>query len=285
MTVICVDDEKEALRQAVALCGEMLQVTEVEGFSDPREALERMKDKPADLALLDVAMPEMDGITLARGIREISPETAILFVTGHPQYAVDAWELHATGYVLKPLTRERLNDELNYAAEWRRKRSGNEGLAHIAVQTFGNFDLLVDGKKVNFSRAKSKELFACLIDRKGIRITRSEVFGKLWPGEEYTRARQKQLDVIIRSLRATLRDNGIGGILQLERGTLRIEPQVIDCDMYRLFAGDVRYENEYRGEYMTPYTWANLTEGHIDSELRRRRALRKKSAEPPRGGR
>ena len=276
MKAVCVDDEKPALEHSVSLCREMLQLTQVEGFTDPREALTWMREHPTDFALLDICMPEMDGITLARGIREISPETAILFVTEHPQYAVEAWEVHATGYISKPLTGERLSDELNYAAEWRRERTGERQVPHIAVQTFGNFDLIVDGERVCFARAKSKELFAFLVDKKGIRVSRAEVFQRLWPGEEYTRPRQKQLDVIIRSLRATLREYAISEILQLERGTLRIVPQGIDCDMYRLFAGDVRYENEYQGEYMTPYAWANLTEGYIDSELRRRRAARER---------
>ena len=277
MKAICVDDEKAALQELLSLCREMLQLSGVEGFSDPLAALAWIETHPTDLALLDVNMPGMDGISLARSIRESSPETAILFVTSHPQYALDAWKLHATGYVLKPLTRERLNDELNYAAEWIRERTEKRQIPHIVVQTFGNFDLIVDGNKVNFSRAKAKELFAYLVDKKGIRVSRPEIFRQLWPDEEYTRPKQKQLDVIIRSLRATLRDNGIGEILQLEQGMLRIVPQGMDCDMYRLFAGDVRYENEYRGEYMTPYAWANLTEGRIDSELRRRRARREKA--------
>lgn len=274
MKAICVDDEKAALQQLVSLCREMLQLSSVEGFDDPKEALERVRERPVDLAILDIGMPDMDGITLARRIRALRPDAAILFVTGHPQYTVDAWSLHATGYVLKPLTRERLSDELNYAAEWRRRVAKEEQIPHIAVQTFGNFDLVVDGKTVNFSRSKSKELFAYLIDKKGIRVSRSEAFGVLWPNGEYSRPKQKQLDVIIRSLRATLQENGISEILQLEQGMLRIVPQFVDCDVYRLLAGDEHYENEYRGEYMTPYAWAGLTEANIDSELRRRRALR-----------
>ena len=277
MKAICVDDEKPALQETLSLCREMLQLSAVEGFSAPREALAWIEEHPTDLALLDINMPEMDGITLACRIREKSPDTAILFVTAHPQYAVDAWKLHATGYILKPLTRERLSDELNYAAEWIRERAEKQQIPHIAVQTFGNFDLIVDGKKVNFARAKAKELFAYLIDKKGIRVSRPEAFQVLWPDEEYTRPKQKQLDVIIRSLRATLQENGINEILQLEQGMLRIVPQGMDCDMYRLFAGDVYYENEYQGEYMTPYAWANLTEGRIDSELRRRRLSREKT--------
>ena len=275
MKAICVDDDRQELLQTLSLCREMLQLTEVEGFSGAEEALAWIKEHPVDLAMLDISMPGLDGLALARSIRMVSPETAILFVAEQAQHAVEAWEIHATGYILKPLTRKRLSDELNYAAEWRRKRAEERQIPHIAVQTFGNFDLIVDGRKVNFARSKSKELFAYLVDKKGIRVSRPEIFHKLWPDEEYTRPMQKQLDVIIRSLRTTLTENGIGEILQLDKGMLRIVPQVMDCDMYRLFAGDEQYENEYQGEYMTPYTWANLTEGHIDSELRRRRAARK----------
>ena len=277
MRVICVDDEEQTLRSTVSLCGEAPQVTEVTGFTEAREALAWLGEHPADLAILDVGMPGTDGITLARAIRGLGGETAILILAADERHAVEAWEVHATGYVLKPLTAERLADELNYAAVWMRERTGKAPVPHISVQSFGNFDLLVDGKRVYFSRARAKELLAFLVDRKGIRITRREAFQILWPGEEYTRPMQKQLDVIIRSLRETLREYGIDGILKMERGTLRILPRALDCDMYRLFAGDEHYENAYQGEYMNSYAWANMTEGQIDSELRRR-ALRRRGA-------
>ena len=276
MKVICVDDEEQTLRYNVSLCREMPRITETRGFADPREALAWLEGHPADLALLDINMPALDGMTLARKIRDLHPGTGIIFLTEHPQYAAEAWEIHATGYILKPLTRERLTDELSYAAEWIRKKTGGSVIPHISVQTFGNFDLLVDGKTVSFARFKAKELLAYLVDKKGIRVSRAEIFRRLWEDEEYTRPKQKMLDVVIRSLRTTLNENGIGEILQNERGMLRIVPQALDCDVYRLLAGDEQYEALYQGEYMSYYSWARLTEGHIDSELRRRRMLRRR---------
>ena len=276
MKILCVDDDRQVLQRHLALCRELPHVTQAEGFSRAREALAWAEENSVDLALLDVVMPELDGLSLARALREKQPHMAIIFLTEHKQYAVEAWEMHATSYVLKPLTRERLIDELSYATEWRRKQAEGDVIPHIAVQTFGNFDLLVDGSKVNFSRAKAKELFACLVDKKGIWISRKEAACLLWEGEEYTRPRQKALDVVIRSLRTTLQENGIGEILHMERGRLRIVPQALDCDAYRLLAGDQAYENMYRGEYMSLYSWARTTEGTIDSELRRRRRLRQK---------
>ena len=275
MKVICVDDEPQVLRYNISLCREMPRITETRGFTDPGKALSWMETHAADIALLDIGMPGTDGLALARIIRDRYPGTAIIFLTAHPQYAADAWELHATGYLLKPLTKERLTDELSYAAEWIRKNAERDLVPHIGVQTFGNFDLLVDGKTVRFARSKAKELFAYLVDKKGIRVSRAEVFRELWEDEEYTRPNQKMLDVIVRSLRATLDENGIGEILQMERGMLRILPQALDCDVYRLLAGDEQYEQKYQGEYMSLYSWARLTEGHIDSELRRRNALRR----------
>ena len=275
MKVICVDDEPQVLRYNVSLCGEMPQITETRGFTDPEEALVWLETHAPDIALLDIGMPGTDGLTLARTIRDRHPGTAIIFLTSHPEYVAEAWEIHASGYLLKPLTKERLTDELSYAAEWIRKNSKGDLVPHIGVQTFGNFDLLVDGRPVTFARSKAKELFAFLVDRKGILVSRAEIFRELWEDEEYTRPKQKMLDVIIRSLRTTLNENGIGEILQAERGMLRILPQTLECDVYRLLAGDEQYEQKYQGEYMSLYSWARLTEGHIDSELRRRNALRR----------
>ncbi len=275
MKVICVDDEPQVLRYNVSLCREMPRITETHGFNDPEEALVWLETHAPDIALLDIGMPGTDGLTLARTIRDRHPGTAIIFLTSHPEYAAEAWEIHASGYLLKPLTKERLTDELSYAAEWIRKNSKGDLVPHIGVQTFGNFDLLVDGRPVTFARSKAKELFAFLVDRKGILVSRAEIFRELWEDEEYTRPKQKMLDVIIRSLRTTLNENGIGEILQAERGMLRILPQTLECDVYRLLAGDEQYEQKYQGEYMSLYSWARLTEGHIDSELRRRNALRR----------
>ncbi|MBO5555994.1 MAG: response regulator [Oscillospiraceae bacterium] len=273
MHTICVDDERQTLEETLALCQKMPQITSVKGFTNPREALRWAEDNPVELAILDIHMPGMDGLTLGRSLREQNGKTAILFVTSQPQYAVDAWSLHPTGFVLKPLTRERLSDELEYALEWRARMTGETATARVEVKTFGNFDLVVDGRKISFARSKAKELLACLIDKRGIRMTRAEAFHRLWGEEEYTRSRQKMLDVIIRSLRKTLEDNGVGEILKIEQGTLRIVPETIDCDLYRLLGGDENTMREYQGEYMSAYTWASGTEGRIETKLRSLAAL------------
>ena len=166
---------------------------------------------------------------------------------------------------VKPISKERLYQEVEYALSGKHQKRHS----HILVQTFGNFDVFVEGKTVTFTRSKSKELLAYLIDRQGSSITRAEAFSILWEDEFYDRAKQKQLDVIIRSLRTTLREYEISDIVEMQGGTLRVIPEMLDCDLYRLFEGDVDTLNDYRGEYMSSYSWASLTEAYIDRFIRK----------------
>ena len=91
-------------------------------------------------------------------------------------------------------------------------------------------------------------------------MTRAEAFAAVWEDRPYDRGMQKQLDVYIRSLRATLREYGIEEILEMHRGTLRIVPERFVCDAYLFFKGDGDTVNSYRGQYMSAYSWASMTE-------------------------
>ncbi len=265
MRVICVDDEKLLADHVTELCRALPLVDEALSFSRPAQALEWLESHRADLALLDIDMPGMNGIELAKRIKQKYPETAILFLTGYSQYAVDAFSLHVSGYLLKPVDPERLAAELAYAFA----RKPRQQHAHIEARTFGNFDLLVDGKAISFKQAKCKELLAYLVDRRGSSVTRAEAFAILWGDRLYDRPMQKQFDVIIRSLRETLQEQGIAELLEIRSGNLRIRHELIDCDLYRFLNGDVSALNEYRGEYLNGYAWAELTGGYMSRRLNR----------------
>ena len=122
LKVVCVDDEKLMLKQIVSLCEKTADVDEIHGFDRAKTALGWVKDHSCDLALLDINLPDMNGITLAKRIRELRPETDIVFVTGCPQYAVEAWSVHPKGYLLKPVTKKDLQEELDYILSLRSPR-------------------------------------------------------------------------------------------------------------------------------------------------------------------
>lgn len=263
MKVICVDDAELIVEHTVAQCRELKMVDDVQGFTSPLEALEYLRNNMADLALLDIDMPDMNGLTLAARIKEIRPDCAIIFLTAYSEYALKAFELHASGYLMKPVSTDKLVEEIEYAIVGRR----NLPTSHITVRTFGNFDILVDGESVSFGRSKAKELLAYLIDRNGAGIKRADAFAVLWEDGVYDYSMQKQLDVIIRSLRATLKEYGISEIFELKRSTMRIRPELIDCDLYRFLAGDADAVSTYRGEYMNQYAWAMMGEADISMRV------------------
>ena len=263
MTAICVDDEPLVLQLTLSLFRDLPGFQEVEGFAGPLEALDWLENHTPDIALLDIDMPGMNGLELARRIRDMHPDTAVIFLTGYSEYALDAFQLHASGYLMKPINREKLASEVEYALSGR-----NRGKAsNVFAKTFGNFDLLVDGRPLVFKRSKSKELLAYLVDRHGGNVSRPEAFAVLWEDTFYDRAMQKQMDVVIRSLRSTLEEAGVGEIFEIQSGWMRILPERMDSDLFRFLDGNREAIQEYRGEYLSAYSWASQTEAYLDRIL------------------
>lgn len=263
MRIVCVDDEKLVLDFVCYICKQLPEIDDVIGFASPIKALEWLKENNADLAILDIDMPQMDGINLAVQIKQQAPKTAIIFLTGYSQYAVEAFSIHAHGYLLKPINKEQLACEVQYALSAKTP----ENYPHIFARTFGEFDLLVDGSPVHFSRSKAKELLAVLVDAKGCNISRAAAFAKLYEDTPYDRKMQKQFDVIIRSLKDTLKQNSVEEIFELKTGELRVNTNVFECDLYRLMNGDATAINSFNGEYMSAYTWASFTEAQIEKRI------------------
>jgi len=130
MRVLIVDDEAPArgrLRRMV----EELPNCEVVGEADNgRDALLACLDLLPNVILLDIRMPDMDGIEAARHIAEIDDGPAVVFTTAYDHYAIDAFDAHAVGYLLKPVRRERLEKALSFAS-----RLGRAELAEVRRTT------------------------------------------------------------------------------------------------------------------------------------------------------
>ena len=265
MKIICVDDERVLMEETVSMCLELPEIREAKGFTKAVQALEWLKENGADLALLDIDMPDINGLELAANMKRISPDTAIIFLTGYAHYALDAFRVHASGYLLKPVSKEALQKDIQYVLSYkeRHKNGIQEKQNRVVIKTFGAFDVYVNGQQVKFHIAKCKEILAYLVDRQGGSVTRAELAAILWEDRLYDRKLQKQLDVYIRSLRDTLQEYQISDILELKRGTLRMVPEKTECDVFRFFAGDTDAVNAFRGEYMSAYSWASITEGKM----------------------
>ena len=256
MKAICVDDERLLMEDALSMCRWLDCIDEAHGFTRAEAALEFARENPVDIALLDIDMPGMNGLELAAELKKLRPEARVVFLTGYSEFAVEAFRLHASGYLLKPVSKEALAGEVAYALSGRRSRLSG----HIVVRTFGNFDVYVDGQPIAFKAAKCRELLAYLVDKRGSAVTRAELSSALWEDRLYDRKQQKQLDVYIRRLRDTLRENGIEEIFEVEKGLLRVDPERFICDVYLFFEGSADAVNAYNGQYMESYSWASMTE-------------------------
>ena len=219
---------------------------EIRSFSlgaDLLSAIETEGLKP-DVVFTDIEMPGISGLELAVRVKSLCPDTRIVFVTGYSQYAVEAFRLRAHGYVMKPLTPERVPDRLQ-------------------IRCFGRFEVFFRGEPVLFSRKQSKELFAVLVNNVGAACTAEEIAAALWEDEEDLTAAKGRIRLLLSDLRATLRAIGMEKVLIRERRQLAVRRELLDCDYYRLLDNDPEAINAFRGEYMTQYSWAELTAGTL----------------------
>lgn len=114
MKIIAVDDEPWALEDALRCVRKAAPDVDVRGFLRPEEALAWVRDHPVDVLLLDIEMPGMDGIALAKAASEACPGVRIIFLTSFDQHALKAFSVHATAYLLKPIEVEELARELAF---------------------------------------------------------------------------------------------------------------------------------------------------------------------------
>ncbi len=266
MNIIAVDDEQFALKGIVDAIRDVCPNAQVEGFNSPIKALEYADENRIDIAFLDIEMGGINGLTLAKRLKEHYCQTNIVFVTAHSQYALDAHALYAAGYLLKPITREKINTaihNLRYPVV-----TDKEG---IRVQTFGNFEVFVDGKPVRFCRSKSKEILAYLVDRNGASVTKAELAAVIWEDAEYSRSRQQQLQELIAWMIKDLIAANAEQMVLRRHNNLSVDKTQFSCDCYDFQERDESAVNAYMGEYMTNYSWAEFKLAYLEQQFKKRK--------------
>lgn len=119
LRTLIVDDEPLAVERMQVICAKLKDLAVVGTASDGAAALRLIEALEPDLVLLDMTMPEVDGLSVARKLAKLAPETqkrpAIIFVTAHDNFAVEAFDLDAIDYVLKPVAPDRLGRAIERA--------------------------------------------------------------------------------------------------------------------------------------------------------------------------
>ena len=280
MTVVAVDDEEISLMCLEAVLDSMDDVDKVLTFSNAEDTIDYFKTGKADAAFLDIQLylsgGTLNGLMLAAKIKELCPECHVVFVTSCPEYAVDAFKLHVSGYIVKPVTREAARKELDYIIMEKRAASNARGFAEekeeepkVRVQCFGNFEVFWKNKPVVFQLSKAKELFAYLVHRKGASVSMAELAAVLFEDKEDGLSVQSQIRNLVASMRKTFSSLGCPDLFNKSRGYISIKTNIIDCDYYSFMNGDSDAINEYSGEYMAQYSWAEFTVGYLEGVVNR----------------
>ena len=250
MRVIAVDDEiymLETLQEAVSASPD---IAHVEAFSSCSAALAYATENPIDIAFLDINMRGIGGLGLAEKIMGLHPRCKIIFCTGYAEYAVSAFELHVSGYLMKPITPEAVQKEIDHI----KGIKATEKL--LTIKCFGNFEVFHNGKSLPFKRKKAKELMAVLVDRTGAGMTAKQICAILFPDDTDDSKNAAYLRQLILDLKTTLKSVGVEDVLCHETPYYRIDTKWVRCDyLSYLDTGKPRFH----GEYMTQYSWAEDT--------------------------
>lgn len=265
MFILVVDDECPALNELTDKVEAVFSKAEIHSTQSAIEALEwaeklYMNGEKLSYAFLDICMHEMDGLKLAKEIKQIFPKTDLIFCTSDSKYAYEAFKLYAKGYLLKPVMAKDIENVLDeMVLDWRKEEE--ERTVDVRVQTFGHFEVFVNGAVLAFKREKAKELFAFLVDRHGATVTTEQIAVTLWENGVYDRKMKNMATSVIASLRATLKEAGIEEVMVKTWNHLAINVEKIKCDAYEFEKGDSIAMNSFRGEYMTNYSWAEFSTG------------------------
>lgn len=251
MTIFAVDDASTQLKALSRALREAAPDAVIRCFSDAAAALSAARESPCDAAFLEIQLPGMNGLELAERLKRLYPRVNIIFAAGSDEYMGRAFALHASGYLRKPVSAEAVRrelEDLRYPIARPEQR--------VRFQTFGNFEVFIDGDPVRFQRSKTKELLAYLVDR-GTLCSNAEIIAALWPenisGSYFRTLRKDLFD--------TFRNAGCAGALVRQRDRQGVRAEMVSCDYYDWKRGLPQARSAYQGEYMTQYSWAEFTHG------------------------
>ena len=110
--IIMVEDNKPILNYSLQILEEVVPNAMIAGFNKPKMAIEYAKANRIDLTILDIELGTASGLDLCRSLLEINPCTNVVYLTAYPDYALDAWDTGACGFLVKPLTSESVRRKL-----------------------------------------------------------------------------------------------------------------------------------------------------------------------------
>lgn len=231
LNVVIVDDEKPALNLLNKLLTDRDDMRVVGAFMKPSELLKAMPELLPDVVFLDIEMPGINGLELASALQDIQGDVEIVFVTAYRQYALEAFQVNALDYLLKPVDAERFEQMIAKLMKQKNPPPKRNGVP--AFVCFGGFEVYRSDRSepVRFPTAKTEELLAFFLVNRETTLSKWTICESLWPGCEEEKAEQN-LHTTVYRMKKTLLDSGIAVRLSSSRGVYRFEYDG-ECDYFR----------------------------------------------------
>lgn len=249
MKVIYVDDEKLAVRLFQRIT-QNINDTSFEVFDTPDDALSYAETNRVDLAFLDIEMPNIGGIELAKKLKKLDRNISLVFVTAYAQYALDAFGVDAIGYLLKPYQKRDVEKYIE-----KKKHIIPVYDKKVYIQTMPNFHIFVNETELQLGKTKYAEMLAAIVASGGS-ISSSDLSFMLWEDSSLTEKTMNAFRVAFSRLKSILDENGIGYILHSDKTIRYIDKNAVSCDFFELLDGKEKQNQKYNGLFLEEYPWS-----------------------------
>ncbi len=260
MKIVVADNDKKSLEKLRSYIDKAVPDAECFFFDSSLSALAKARETEVDVAIIETDMPELNGIDLGLYLKELYPCINLIYISNTTEYAYDALRIHSSGYLKKPIKADDIKTELNSL----RFPELQKKIKRVFAQTFGNFELFVDGSPVEFKYKRTKEIVALLISNKGAQTTNGEIIASLWEDDGDPDKKLSYLCNLRQDLQNTFSKYKLNGIILKQRGSMAIAKDRIECDLYDWLENKDRSKYRYCGEYMNQYSWSEFYLSELD---------------------
>ena len=260
MNILAVDEDKNSLNRIKGILEKVSPDADCFFFDSSLSALAKAREEEMDVAILDVDIPELDGIDLGGYLEELNPYINLIYLSERTDRAFEAMNLHASGYIKKPGTEKEVKKELQTL----RYPEIQKKFKRVFAQTFGNFELFVDGQPVEFKYKRTKEIVALLISNKGAQTSNGEIIASLWEDDGDPEKKTSYLSNLRQDLQNTFKKLKLEGVILKQRGSMAIAKDRIECDLYDWLEKGNESKYKYSGEYMNQFSWAEWYHAELD---------------------
>lgn len=236
--VIIVDDEPLALVSMKKHLNEFDNIEVIRTFTTAKDVLKEGPTLDFQVAFLDVEMPGMSGLEVAQLLKTWDKNICIIFVTAYRDYAVQAFDVQSLDYLLKPVSKSRLEITINRIQKlFKKNLSSEKTRTHqkpmLQIRCFGEFVVSFDEKVIHWRTIKSKELFAFLFLQLHMPVPRDNILDSLWSDTDVKKARV-QLHTTVSYLRTTLSSYGYTDVIEYANGCYILKLNDFQCDAFDL---------------------------------------------------